>query len=125
MKHSYVYVLNSYAYAIHTCRLNLLHLQYNFINMHCYFLFIVGRFESQLELPQLPEMIFADNILHIEHSSGFGIQFTALDALKCVDAHHDHIKVAVSQAWKEARYVLVYFGKNLKKEHIQAKTQKN
>lgn len=61
------------------------------------------RFESQLELPQVPEMIFADNILRIVHSDGYGIEFNALDALKCVDAHHDPLKVAVSQAWREAR----------------------
>lgn len=61
------------------------------------------RFESQLELPQVPEMIFADNVLRVVHSDGFGIEFNALDALKRVDAHHDPLKVAVSQAWREAR----------------------
>ncbi|KAK3098111.1 hypothetical protein FSP39_016204 [Pinctada imbricata] len=60
-------------------------------------------FEAQLELPQFPEMIFADNILRIEHNSGFGLEFSALDALKLVDAHTDPLKVAVSQEWKEAR----------------------
>ena len=61
------------------------------------------RFEAQLELPQVPEMVFADNILRVEHMAGFGIEFNALDALKCVDAHHDSVKVAASQAWREAR----------------------
>eukprot|EP00105_Crassostrea_gigas_P045387 XP_019929535.1 PREDICTED: TIP41-like protein isoform X4 [Crassostrea gigas] len=61
------------------------------------------RFESQLELPQVPEMIFADNVLRVVHSDGYGIEFNALDALKRVDAHHDPLKVAVSQAWREAR----------------------
>nr|XP_022344260.1 TIP41-like protein [Crassostrea virginica] len=61
------------------------------------------RFESQLELPQVPEMIFADNVLRVVHDDGYGIEFNALDALKCVDAHHDPLKVAVSQAWREAR----------------------
>lgn len=60
-------------------------------------------FESQLELPQVPEMIFADNILKLEHQNGFGVNFNSLDALKLVDAHHDPLKVAVSQAWQEAR----------------------
>ena len=49
-------------------------------------------------------MIFADNVLRVEHAGGFGIEFNALDALKCVDAHHDPLKVAVSEAWREARY---------------------
>jgi type 2A phosphatase activator TIP41 len=66
-------------------------------------IFMNCRFESQLELPQVPEMIFADNILRMVHSDGYGIEFNALDALKGVDAHHDPLKVAVSQAWKEAR----------------------
>ncbi|XP_048767537.1 TIP41-like protein [Ostrea edulis] len=61
------------------------------------------RFESQLELPQVPEMIFADNVLRMVHSDGYGIEFNALDALKGVDAHYDPLKVAVSQAWREAR----------------------
>lgn len=49
-------------------------------------------------------MIFADNVLRLKHSGGFGIEFNALDALKLVDPEHDHLKVAVSEAWKEARY---------------------
>ena len=61
------------------------------------------RFESQLRLPQLPEMVFADNVLRLKHAAGFGIEFNALDALRLVDPDHDHLKVAVSQAWKEAR----------------------
>lgn len=48
-------------------------------------------------------MIFADNVLRVVHSDGYGIEFNALDALKRVDAHHDPLKVAVSQAWREAR----------------------
>ena len=64
------------------------------------------RFEAQLELPQVPEMVYADNVLRVEHMGGFGIEFNALDALKCVDAHHDLIKVAASQAWREARYTI-------------------
>lgn len=60
-------------------------------------------FEGQLELPQVPEMIFADNVLRVEHQAGYGVEFNALDALKLVDAHHDSLKVAVSDAWREAR----------------------
>ena len=54
-------------------------------------------------MPQVPEMIFAGNVLRVAHKDGFGVEFNALDALKSVDAHHDHLKVAVAQAWKEAR----------------------
>ena len=42
------------------------------------------RFESELELPQFPEMVFGNNILKLEHSDGYGIEFNALDALKGV-----------------------------------------
>lgn len=61
------------------------------------------RFEGSLALPQVPEMVFADNLLRLEHTAGFGIEFNALDALKRVDAHNDLLKVAVSDAWREAR----------------------
>lgn len=61
------------------------------------------RFEQQLELPQLPEMIFANNVLCLQHDEGFGVKFNALDALKTVNAHTDPLKVAVSQAWLDAR----------------------
>ena len=49
-------------------------------------------------------MIFAKNGLRLEHDSGFGIEFNALDALKLVDPEHDLLKVAATQAWTEARY---------------------
>ena len=61
------------------------------------------RYDSELKLPQLPEMIFGDNSLRLEHNDGFGLEFNALDALKGVDAEHDLMKVAVADAWKEAR----------------------
>ncbi|XP_046334004.1 TIP41-like protein [Haliotis rufescens] len=61
------------------------------------------KFESQLELPQLPEMVFADNTLHLQHQGGFGLAFTALGALKLVDAHRDPLKVAAAAEWQNAR----------------------
>ncbi|KAL3883587.1 hypothetical protein ACJMK2_029946 [Sinanodonta woodiana] len=61
------------------------------------------RFEAELEIPQIPDMVFANNVLRLEHEDGFGIEFKAQDALKLVDAHHDPLKVAVSSVWKEAR----------------------
>ena len=54
-------------------------------------------------------MIFADNVLRVEHQAGYGVEFNALDALKLVDAHHDSLKVAVSDAWREARYMYHHF----------------
>lgn len=53
-------------------------------------------------------MIFADNILRVQHDDGYGVEFNALDAMKLVDAHHDPLKVAVAQAWREARYSIVF-----------------
>ncbi|KAF8763522.1 TIP41-like protein [Argiope bruennichi] len=60
-------------------------------------------YEKELELPQLPEMLFASNSLKLEHDNGFGIEFNALDALKLVDSKNDVMKVAVAEAWQESR----------------------
>jgi len=56
-----------------------------------------------LSLPHLPDMVFPDNILRIEHSNGSGIEFEALTALKLVNDKEDVIKVAIAEAWKESR----------------------
>lgn len=61
------------------------------------------RISSELELPSLPEMVFGDNVLQIDHAAGFGIQFNALDALKLVDNRHDLMKVAVAEEWQSKR----------------------
>jgi len=68
-----------------------------------YFLLPVCRFEAQLELPHVPDMIFAENCLRLVHQSGFGIEFTTLDALKCVGTEHGIVQVAGAKEWKEAR----------------------
>jgi len=68
----------------------------------CYF---TCRFEAQLVLPHLPDMIFADNNLQLVHERGFGIEFTTLDALQHVTTEHDVVQVAGAKAWKEARLV--------------------
>lgn len=60
-------------------------------------------FESQLQLPHVPDMIFAHNSLRLVNGSGDGIEFTALDALKRVDTQHDTVQVANAKQWKEAR----------------------
>ncbi|XP_054710061.1 TIP41-like protein [Uloborus diversus] len=61
------------------------------------------KFEKELELPQVPEMTFANNVLRLEHDNGFAIEFNALDALKMVDSKNDSLKVAVAEAWAESR----------------------
>lgn len=48
-------------------------------------------------------MVFADNLLEIQHADGGSISFTALDALKCVNNQQDTLQVAHANAWKEAR----------------------
>nr|CAG4642581.1 EOG090X07SL [Evadne anonyx] len=56
-----------------------------------------------ISLPHLPDMVFPDNILRIQHTNGSGIEFNALEALKLVNDKEDVIKVAVAEAWKESR----------------------
>lgn len=63
----------------------------------------VDRISAELELPSLPEMVFGDNNLQIDHAAGFGIQFNAIDALKLVDNKHDLMKVAVAEEWQSKR----------------------
>ena len=62
------------------------------------------RISSELELPSLPEMVFGNSALQIDHSAGFGIHFNALDALKLVDNKHDLMKVAVAEEWQNSRW---------------------
>jgi len=73
------------------------------------------RFESQLDLPHVPDMIFAENCLQVTHEQGFGIEFTTLDALKRVSVEQDIVQVANAKEWKEARLVnSVHFVSRLK-----------
>lgn len=57
----------------------------------------------ELSIPHLPDMVFPDNLLKIELANNNGIEFNALDALKLVNDKEDLVKVAVAEAWKEAR----------------------
>lgn len=63
------------------------------------------RYEKELDLPQLPEMTFASNMLKLSHAKGFSMEFNALDALKLVDSKNDTMKVAVAEDWQESRLV--------------------
>jgi type 2A phosphatase activator TIP41 len=48
-------------------------------------------------------MVFGDNCLKIEHQSGFGLEFNALDALRLVDSERDLMKVACADDWQKSR----------------------
>ncbi|NXC18247.1 TIPRL protein, partial [Corythaeola cristata] len=61
------------------------------------------RLADELHMPSLPEMMFGDNILRIQHDRGFGIEFNATDALKCVNNCQGMIKVACAEEWQESR----------------------
>lgn len=57
-------------------------------------------------LPQLhsmPDMLFNENVLKLEHYTGVGIEFNALDALKLVKGTKDPLQVAVADGWQSAR----------------------
>ena len=54
-------------------------------------------------MPSLPEMLFGDNILRIQHTDGYGIEFNAIDALKRVNIMEDAVKVACAQEWQDSR----------------------
>lgn len=57
-------------------------------------------------LPQLnsmPDMLFNNNLLRLEHLTGVGIEFNPLDALKLVEETKDPLRVAVADGWQSAR----------------------
>ncbi|KAG0355499.1 hypothetical protein BG005_005554 [Podila minutissima] len=60
---------------------------------------------NELGIP-IPEMIFGNNFLSIEHKSGFKLEFKALPALAMVDQSSkssDLIKVSYAREWFEKR----------------------
>lgn len=59
--------------------------------------------EKELAIPQLPEMLFGNNLLKVEHMAGFGIEFNAVDALKRVDTKQESLQVAAAESWQKAR----------------------
>ncbi|XP_016521660.1 TIP41-like protein isoform X5 [Poecilia formosa] len=54
-------------------------------------------------MPSLPEMLYGDNVLRIQHIDHYGIEFNAIDALKKVNNMEDTVKVACAQEWQESR----------------------
>lgn len=63
----------------------------------------LGRLADEMSMPSLPEMLFGDNVLRIQHTDGYGIEFNATDALKRVNNMEDAVKVACAQEWQESR----------------------
>ncbi|XP_073685847.1 TIP41-like protein [Garra rufa] len=63
----------------------------------------IERLAETMNMPSLPEMLFGDNVLRIQHTDGFGIEFNAVDALKRVNNTQDSVKVACAQEWQESR----------------------
>ncbi|KAM3836850.1 TIP41-like protein isoform 1-T1 [Vipera latastei] len=61
------------------------------------------RLAEELHMPCVPEMMFGDNILRIQHELLFGIEFNATDALKCVNNSQGMVKVACAEEWQESR----------------------
>lgn len=61
------------------------------------------KYERDINLPHLPDMLFADNYMRLTHKCGFGLEFNAYDSLKLVDPKADLIKVSVAKEWKESR----------------------
>ena len=55
----------------------------------------------------VPEMIFGDNSVHVEHpSSGWAINFNTFDALNRVDKTGESmLQVAHSKEWQSSRYL--------------------
>ncbi|CAN9501506.1 unnamed protein product [Ophioblennius macclurei] len=63
----------------------------------------IERLAEEINMPALPEMLFGDNVLRIQHTDGYGIEFNAIDALKRVGTSEDAVKVACAQEWQESR----------------------
>ncbi|KAF7651231.1 hypothetical protein LDENG_00113810 [Lucifuga dentata] len=63
----------------------------------------IERLAEEMNMPSLPEMLFGDNVLRIQHADGYGIEFNAIDALKRVNNMEDAVKVACAQEWQESR----------------------
>ncbi|PIK48329.1 putative TIP41-like protein, partial [Apostichopus japonicus] len=70
--------------------------------------------ETQLAIPQLPEMLFGNNVLKVVHIAGFGIEFKAVDALERVDTKQESIQVAAAESWQKARSNCEFLNKVIK-----------
>ena len=56
----------------------------------------------------MPEMVFGENELRVEHDGGFKVWFKARDALAMVDNKTDKLKVSYADIWAKSRYFPFY-----------------
>jgi len=63
----------------------------------------IERLSEEMNMPALPEMLFGDNVLRIQHQDGYGIEFNAIDSLKRVNNLSDSVQVACAQEWQQSR----------------------
>ncbi|CAG7722799.1 unnamed protein product [Allacma fusca] len=64
----------------------------------------VCRYNSELSITHLPEMIFPDNVLRVTFAeSNFTLEFNALDALKLISNAPEALHVAFAKEWKAAQ----------------------
>lgn len=63
------------------------------------------RFEKELSIPSLPEMVFPESSLRLEHESGAVLEFLSLEALKLVNSAElpPTLKVATADQWSRQR----------------------
>ena len=66
---------------------------------------MIDRFEKELSLPSLPEMVFPESGLRLEHESGGVLEFLSLEALKLVNSTElpPTLKVATADQWSQQR----------------------
>jgi type 2A phosphatase activator TIP41 len=69
----------------------------------------IEEMSKKLGIP-VPEMIFGDNMVAIEHlASGWRLEFNSFDALDQVDkTDRKMLKVAYSKEWSSSRYNKLY-----------------
>jgi len=65
------------------------------------------RYSNELDLKHYPEMVFPDNILHLEYKpTGFVLMFNTLDAMKLMTTQDtESVRVACAEAWQASKYV--------------------
>jgi len=92
---------------------------------------------KSLNMKILPEMVFGNNFLRLEHKSGFSYEFNAFQALQCVDNNSELPTVAFAKEWTSSKQATLesgdvkvdvvkydwsfttdYKGKSSHKEHI-------
>ncbi|XP_064399433.1 TIP41-like protein [Halichondria panicea] len=63
----------------------------------------VCRYGHELNLPSLPEMVFPESRLELEHECGCVLSFITLDALKLINSTEEPLKVAAAEDWVKTR----------------------